>query len=418
MQLWVFDRSGPYCGTEFDIHEEPERFMQAVVGYSMMDDQELGLDTFIQSRDNQRFIQVRDQAGILQELQLEQIPIAHQRAIICRGTNCFRAKHAELRHGLRFGRPHKYRTVARSGSQSSQSHSLSHHDVSAFTASSSPRKRKANDHEASAAKRSKSNSQVSEIGNSEAEVSFEVEDKQKTSLAQSNHDTFDNRIFCCLVISPSGRPLRSFRSVKELCEVFRDAIRAHRSLYEAGRILHRDVSENNMIIVDGAKAEDPKGMLIDLDLAKELDGGARHRTGTMEFMAIEVLQGVSHTYRHDLESFFYVFLWLCVRRGAERFSRRKVSPYRVLTSWYTGDHEQIADAKRGQMDKGGFQRILDAFSSPLDALKPVAEKIRCILFPFKDRLFTGTPKDPSIFYNSIIRGILRSRRQPSKQSRF
>ena len=52
-------------------------------------------------------------------------------------------------------------------------------------------------------------------------------------------------------------------------------------------------------------------MLIDLDLAKEGKGpsGARHRTGTMEFMAIEVLLRISHTYRHDIEAFFYVLIW-------------------------------------------------------------------------------------------------------------
>lgn len=55
-----------------------------------------------------------------------------------------------------------------------------------------------------------------------------------------------------------------------------------------------------------------------LDLAKELDSlpsGAPHRTGTMQFMAIEVLEGKGHTYRHDLESFFYVFIWMCIRHG-------------------------------------------------------------------------------------------------------
>jgi hypothetical protein len=39
-----------------------------------------------------------------------------------------------------------------------------------------------------------------------------------------------------------------------------------------------------------------------------IPSGARHRTGTMQFMAIEVLEGKGHTYRHDLESFFYVFV--------------------------------------------------------------------------------------------------------------
>jgi len=85
-------------------------------------------------------------------------------------------------------------------------------------------------------------------------------------------------------------------------------------LYEKANILHSDMSENNIIITD----RDYKGMLIDLDLAKECDkgpSGARHRSGTMEFMAIEFLDGVSHTYRHDLESFFYVFLWTCICYG-------------------------------------------------------------------------------------------------------
>ncbi len=56
-------------------------------------------------------------------------------------------------------------------------------------------------------------------------------------------------------------------------------------------------------------------MLINLDLVKELGSGptgVRHRIGTMEFMAIEVLKGTAHTYRHDLESFFYVFLWVII----------------------------------------------------------------------------------------------------------
>ncbi|KAK0725689.1 hypothetical protein B0H67DRAFT_479800, partial [Lasiosphaeris hirsuta] len=44
--------------------------------------------------------------------------------------------------------------------------------------------------------------------------------------------------------------------------------------------------------------------------------GARHMTtGTMQLMAIEALFGIDHTYRHDLESFFYVLLWVCARQS-------------------------------------------------------------------------------------------------------
>jgi hypothetical protein len=43
----------------------------------------------------------------------------------------------------------------------------------------------------------------------------------------------------------------------------------------------------------------------------------------MEFMAIKVLQGKGHKYRHDLESFFYVFTWMYSRKpwkGRSRYS--------------------------------------------------------------------------------------------------
>lgn len=67
-----------------------------------------------------------------------------------------------------------------------------------------------------------------------------------------------------------------------------------------------------------------------MDLATEVkEDGTNERskalqmTGTLEFMAIEVLEmalpearhDLNHTYRHDLESFFYVFLHVCISYG-------------------------------------------------------------------------------------------------------
>jgi serine/threonine protein kinase len=134
-----------------------------------------------------------------------------------------------------------------------------------------------------------------------------IQEAGADSLTDCESETYGNRVHYCLVTSPAGRPLHEYQSVRELLEALRDAIRGHRSLLEDGKILHRDISENNIIITELPAEEAPKGRLIDLDLAKELDsmpGGARHRTGTMQFMAIEVLEGKGHTYRHDLESFF------------------------------------------------------------------------------------------------------------------
>ncbi|KAL1977647.1 hypothetical protein VTN31DRAFT_506 [Thermomyces dupontii] len=157
-------------------------------------------------------------------------------------------------------------------------------------------------------KRSRSNSRSIPP---QSEVTYDVVEAQGTSLLAPSDGPYDNRILRCLVIYPAGRRIHKYQSPLELLEALRDAIKAHKSLYCKGNILHRDVSENNIIITD-SKRTGRAGMLIDLDLAKELGtrrSGARCRNGTMEFMAIDVLLNRDHTYRHDLESFFYVLIW-------------------------------------------------------------------------------------------------------------
>ena len=135
------------------------------------------------------------------------------------------------------------------------------------------------------------------------EVTFEVQETQGTSLFAAREGPYDNRILRCLVIFPAGRPIYQYQTPLELVQALRDAIKAHWSLYSVGNILHRDISENNIIITDRARTG-LSGVLIDMDLAKELGkgrSGARRGIGTVEFMAIEVLLNEDHTYWHDLE---------------------------------------------------------------------------------------------------------------------
>lgn len=461
MRSWVFDRSGLYSSTAFDIHKEPERFICIIAAYVMMSDEELGLDTFIQRDDGDQFITVvEDMTGKERRLQLEPVPIAHQRAIVCRGTSCFRARTpssedlryvvkfswvsdkrrpeadllrlarergvegvaklfghhritsiADMREGLTFGKPRAFRnTTLNPASAFSQSKSLLSQSFAQRpgpgTAGKPPKKRKSVDAGGRASKRLMSNRRSHDKAKRDTEVK-----SQTTSLYTHDDSSFDNRIFGCLVISPGGRAIRDFGSIPELLEALRDAIKAHMSLYRKGKILHRDISENNIIITDPKEADGFTGMLIDVDLAKEIGSGrsgARHQTGTMEFMAIQVLRGVAHTYRHDLESFLYVLLWICARRAWEReFECKWVDrPERdILTKWYTGSFADIADAKKGYMHIDGFENILDEFPTAFDHVKPLCEKIRGILFPLlKDgALFTGTPSDPpEKLYHPII----------------
>jgi len=200
-------------------------------------------------------------------------------------------------------------------------------------------------------------------------------------------------------------------------EALRDAIRGHRSLLEDGKILHRDVSENNIIIIELLAEGAPKGRLIDLDLAKELDSmpsGARHQTGIMQFMAIEVLEGKGHTYRHDLESFFYVFIWMCIRHGYEGMGRQKVnkvmrSKTNILRGWYTGTYTEIANIKQGHVVKNRFENFIAKFSPKLENLKPLARELRSALFSIRDGdIFTGTFHDNDIMYDGMIDAFSRA----------
>lgn len=134
---------------------------------------------------------------------------------------------------------------------------------------------------------------------------------QTTSLYTHDDSSFENRVFDCLMISSVDRAIRDFRSNSKLLKTLRDAIEMHRSLYTKKKILHRNISKNNIIITNSKKVDDLKNMLIDENLVKKINSernDARHQTNTMKFMTIEVLQLITYIYRYDLESFFYVLL--------------------------------------------------------------------------------------------------------------
>ena len=536
MELWVFDRSGPYSSGEFDVHKEPEQFIRAIAGYAMMSDEELGLDTYIERDGGDLFITITEDAtGEKKRLQLERTPLIVQRAIVCRGTNCYRTKDSkyvakfawasdkrpseadllriahkrgvkgvarllgyhritsieELRDGLTFPTPYHFRNNSprasssfshsqsqlplsqsfgpfqrlsfaetsskkrkstdreaksskrsRSNSQtklrkeqkatealentrtterkavdneatpfkkptSFNPRSKSNQEVSQAPKDAHSRKRKSQGNEEKSSKRSRSNSQTSSL-HQENEVSQVLESTQASSFYDLGDGSFKQRLFGCLAISPAGQTISKFDSIPQLLMALRDAIKAHRSLYFDGNILHRDISENNIIITDPEEAGGFNGMLIDCDLSIEIDGrrtGARQKTGTMEFMAIEVLREFDHTYRHDLESFFYVLIWICARRVWEREFKCKLldrPKESMLTDWYTGSYKQIAQRKRDAVGVTGFEELLDEFPRVFDCVKPLCREIRGILFPYRDGLFIGTPSEPEELYGPII----------------
>ena len=236
-------------------------------------------------------------------------------------------------------------------------------------------------------------------------------ERNQLSLYARGEEPWENRIYSCLVVSPAGRVISRFRTAKELLESMRDAIRAHRSLYVDGNILHRDISSNNIIITEPETAGGFKGMLIDPDLAKVRDSGpsgARHQTGTIQFMAVEVLLRADHTYRHDLESFFYVLLWMCARQSwRNEFARRREEPPQesLLRRREIGSFKSTAADKSGDMAMRGIRAIMGEFPEALNAVKPLCLRIRKTLFPLDqdEEIMFGTPRgEPDQLYRSMI----------------
>ena len=225
------------------------------------------------------------------------------------------------------------------------------------------------------------NKQPSTLG----QVYYGSNKQEKSSLYDANRENhYENCVLSFLVISPAGRVVSEFRSVQELLEVLRDAIPAHQSLYTKGRILHRDISPNNIMITDATKPGDFKGMLIDLNMAKETESGpsgARHRTGTVQFMAIQVLLKADHTYRHDIESFFYVLLWMYARESwLKQFSGEEMPLLIPLRDREVGSFERIARIKKGDVTVNGLEAIVDQFPDVFEVVKPSCMKIRSIVF--------------------------------------
>ncbi|KAF9506111.1 hypothetical protein BS47DRAFT_1353262 [Hydnum rufescens UP504] len=105
-------------------------------------------------------------------------------------------------------------------------------------------------------------------------------------------------------------PMTQLHTASDLTQVIIDVVKCHRALHEGPKILHRDISMNNIMFCRG-KENRVIGVLIDFDLAVEVDPqyrslhlDRRFRTGTLPFMAIDLLDETDkiHWVRHDLES--------------------------------------------------------------------------------------------------------------------
>ncbi|THG97260.1 hypothetical protein EW026_g4697 [Hermanssonia centrifuga] len=192
------------------------------------------------------------------------------------------------------------------------------------------------------------------------DVSSEMsEDKEGPEVA-----TYEDRTLRALVYT-KYRPLKElFSKSCDLVLVMVDQMLdcLHDLRYKA-KILHRDISCNNIMyeIRDGREYF----ILIDYDLAIVVtdDGelstvaSSKHRTGTLPFMAFELLQEmrdpgygskaprIRHRLRHDLESMLYVSLWSSTSMPDTEDKKLRKEIVEYLTKWEKESIASVADVK-------------------------------------------------------------------------
>jgi hypothetical protein len=126
-------------------------------------------------------------------------------------------------------------------------------------------------------------------------------------------------------------------------------------------------------------ADSVKGIVNDWDMASHLDATgevptstARHRTGTIPFMASDLLDNdpPPHLYRHDLESFFYILVWAAVHFDIQ--NRTRLPTHAALKRW-DDDSLDSARTAKGELflsyraaSKHVFCHVRNEFSDVLD----------------------------------------------------
>ncbi|KAK1948825.1 FunK1 protein kinase [Colletotrichum sublineola] len=409
IELWVFDRSGLYCSDIFDIRKDFIQFLSIILSYQRMTDQDLGKNNIIETDKGGSYI-ILDSVAMpsLGKLYLESQPIASREGIVGTGTTCYRARIPDsnqwdyvLKFKWRWARQRPESELLKLVKEKRVwgAISLDYYKEVENTANLRRSLRWGTHRKFATTHSHERHARVDEQRQHAAcSVNGLIDYTEETG------NLFQNRILSCSVTSPLGRSLRTFHSHTELLQVFRDAIKCHRSLFYDAKILHQDVSPGNMIILDNQDEGKPKGILIDLDSAIELAEDLEEEpgiTGTRPFMAIGVLKGQYHTYRHDLESFLYVFLWTIITNHAENPPETS-----KLRQWSNGDWKELAVRKSSDMDQDNFQNILEEFPPEFDSLKSLAKSLRQVLFPPRDGVIwtgsDGSPEAVDKLYNGMI----------------
>ncbi|KAG9227001.1 hypothetical protein CCMSSC00406_0008973 [Pleurotus cornucopiae] len=194
------------------------------------------------------------------------------------------------------------------------------------------------------------------------------------------------RIHVRFVVLEVGGPIECFSSSKEMFQaVYANAFQGHKQAYEKCKLLHRDVSGGNILLVTNG------GLLNDWDMAVKVNEDERgprahERTGTWAFMSIDLLMGERrpHQIKDDLESFLWVLYY-----GLLYLPHNKVDNlYKIITAVFE-QYTYYTEAKGGS---GKYTMVMqgnyigDCAPPPLEFTSnvPLTEFVTTILTLFQN----------------------------------
>ncbi|KAH9833523.1 uncharacterized protein C8Q71DRAFT_849857 [Rhodofomes roseus] len=211
-----------------------------------------------------------------------------------------------------------------------------------------------------------------------------------------------------LIMESYGWPIKYALSLLELVQAMHDALAGHWAAHKKG-VQHKDLSEGNILITArGKKGVGDRGMVIDFDYAKFMSDATLADdpiSGTRPFMSGEILeekhyyraatvqkQGSTsnttsrplHTFHHDLESLFWILLWICICRAGPAL-RRFRSVGKADDSDALSQHNLLFTAP-GQKQLGRNKRNLirneedfdDCLEVVADYYQPLLPLLRCL----------------------------------------
>ena len=147
-------------------------------------------------------------------------------------------------------------------------------------------------------------------------------------------------------------------------------------------IHHGDISLKNLMYSISEKGV-PLGVVNDFDLASWVGRSTTNndRTGTIPFMAIDLLEGgldrcIPRLYRHDMESFSWVLAYVTVATIQYKGDAIEITPLEVIKAWFKDGDQSNRDAhitskRHFHLDYGIRQEISvrhDSFSDTVRAI--------------------------------------------------